>query len=78
MGEGFLDGSTDPGVLSRREVFDGSRRGAVVVGAAWVIPEILIATPTGADALSLPTGPGGTTTTTIGDPGRDDDEQYCN
>jgi len=54
--------------MSRRQVIGRITMGAVVVGVgAWVIPELLIATPSGAAVLSVPgtvVGLGGTTGTT--------------
>jgi hypothetical protein len=53
---------TEPARLSRRDVIGRFSKGAVVAGASlWVIPEIVIARPTAAGALSggIPGGTGG-------------------
>jgi hypothetical protein len=50
-----------PAVMSRRQALGRFSKGAVAAGvAAWVTPEILLAMPTAAGALSAPpTSPGG-------------------
>jgi hypothetical protein len=48
-----------PGTLTRRQAITRiGTRGAAIGVAAWVVPEILVGTPTAAGALSLPPGGG--------------------
>lgn len=60
-------------VLTRRQAMGRVTKGAAALGlAAWVTPEILVATPQPAGALSPPPGgssPGGQPTTSPGGPG---------
>lgn len=54
------DGGPSPDRLSRRALLRRAGQGAVVAGlAAWVVPEIVVASPAGAQPLSAPPGGGG-------------------
>ena len=55
-----MGGQPASGQLSRRALLRRAGRGAVVGVAAWVVPEIVVASPAGAQPLSAPpTGGGG-------------------
>jgi hypothetical protein len=51
------EGEPSPDQLSRRALLRRAGQGAVVAGlAAWVVPEIVVASPAGAQPLSAPPG----------------------
>lgn len=54
------DGRTSPGEFSRRALLRRAGKGAVVAGlAVWAVPEIVVASPSGAQPLSAPPTSGG-------------------